>query len=121
MKLKRSVVIDAPVDEVWAAVRRFDGVAAWNPGVKTAVMESGGPTETGSVRRLEIVDGSVFRETLLAHSDLAIPTTLLKVRYRVAITSPVTASLKLPRAIVLWAYGRESLSARCSTKRNLSD
>ena len=70
MKLKRSVVIDAPVDEVWAAVRRFDGVAAWNPGVKTAVMESGGPTETGSVRRLEIVDGSVFRETLLAHSDL---------------------------------------------------
>ncbi len=70
MKVKRSVVIDAPINEVWRAVRRFDGVAAWNPGVTAAVMESGAPTEVGSVRRLDIADGSVFRETLLAHSDL---------------------------------------------------
>ena len=33
-------------------------------------MESGAPTEVGSVRKLDIVDGSVFRETLLAFSDL---------------------------------------------------
>ncbi len=70
MKVKRSVVIDAPIERVWQAVRRFDGVAAWNPGVSAAVMESGAPTEVGSVRKLDIVDGSVFRETLLAHSDL---------------------------------------------------
>ena len=70
MKVRRSVIIDAPIDDVWRAVRRFDGVAEWNPGVSAARMESGAPTEVGSVRKLDIVDGSVFRETLLAHSDL---------------------------------------------------
>ena len=70
MKVKRSVIIDTPIDRVWQVVRRFDGVADWNPGVTAALMESGSPTEVGSVRKLDIVDGSVFRETLLAHSDL---------------------------------------------------
>ena len=70
MKVMRSVVIDAPIDRVWRAIRRFDGVAAWNPGVTAARLESGSPTEIGAVRALDIVDGSVFRETLLAHSDL---------------------------------------------------
>jgi hypothetical protein len=41
VKVFRSVVIGAPIDRVWAAVRR-----------------------------LEIVDGTVFHETPLAHSDL---------------------------------------------------
>ncbi len=70
MKVKRSVVNDAPIHRVWHAVRRYDGVADWNPGVSAATMESGSATEIGSVRKLDIVDGSVFRETLLAHSDL---------------------------------------------------
>lgn len=70
MKVFRSVVIDAPIDRVWQTVRRFDGVAAWNPGVAAARMESGSATEVGSIRALDIVDGTVFRETLLAHSDV---------------------------------------------------
>lgn len=70
MKVFRSVVLDAPVEEVWAAVRAFDGVVVWNPGVATARMETGSPTAVGSVRHLDIVDGTVFRETLLAHSDI---------------------------------------------------
>lgn len=70
MKLMRSVVIDAPIDEVWAEVRNFDGVVNWNPGVVGATLESGLPTQVGAVRKLDIVDGTVFRETLLAHSDL---------------------------------------------------
>lgn len=69
MHVFRSMVIEAPIADVWAAVRRFDGVAAWNPGVSSARMESGAPTETGHIRHLDIVDGTVFRETLLAHSD----------------------------------------------------
>lgn len=69
MKVMRSVIIDAPIDRVWDAVRRFDGVVNWNPGVTGAVMETGSPTEVGSVRALDIADGSRFRETLLAHSD----------------------------------------------------
>ena len=70
MKVLRSMVLDAPIADVWAAVRAFDAVVDWNPGVVAARMESGSPTAVGSVRRLDIADGTVFRETLLAHSDL---------------------------------------------------
>ncbi len=70
MKVMRSVIIEAPIDRVWAAVRAFDAVADWNPGVAAARMESGSATAVGSIRYLDIVDGTVFRETLLAHSDL---------------------------------------------------
>lgn len=70
MKVFTSVIIDAPLETVWAAVRAFDGVVNWNPGVTAARMESGAATCVGSVRHLDIVDGSIFRETLLAHSDL---------------------------------------------------
>lgn len=70
MKVYRSMVIPFPIDEVWASVRAFDGVSTWNPAVAAATMESGTATTVGAVRRLEIVDGNVFRETLLAHSDL---------------------------------------------------
>ena len=69
MKVMRSVIIDAPIEKVWARVRNFDGVVKWNPGVTAAVMESGSPTEVGAVRKLNIADGSIFLETLLAHSD----------------------------------------------------
>ena len=69
MHVYRSMLIDAPVDRVWAAVRAFDNVAAWNPAVTAARMETGSATATGSIRHLDISDGTVFRETLLAHSD----------------------------------------------------
>ena len=70
MRVFRSMVLDAPLAQVWAAVRAFDAVVDWNPGVVAARMESGSPTAVGSVRHLDIADGTVFRETLLAHSDL---------------------------------------------------
>ena len=69
MYVFRSMIIEAPIAQVWAAVRAFDGVAAWNPGVERAVLENGAATATGTVRSLETGDGAVFRETLLAHSD----------------------------------------------------
>lgn len=69
MHVFRSMIIDAPTDRVWSAVRAFDGVAAWNPGVISARLERGAPTEVGALRHLDAADGTVFRETLLAHSD----------------------------------------------------
>ena len=69
MHVFRSMIIDADVSKVWAAVRAFDGVEYWNPGVVKATLENGAATATGTVRKLDIVDGTVFRETLLAHSD----------------------------------------------------
>ena len=70
MKIMRSVIIDAPLARVWQAVRKFDSVVNWNPGVSGARIESGSATQVGSIRYLDIADGSAFRETLLAHSDL---------------------------------------------------
>lgn len=69
MHVFRSLIIDAEIDRVWATVRAFDGVAHWNPGVESAKLENGAPTEVGTIRKLDIADGTVFRETLLAHSD----------------------------------------------------
>lgn len=69
MHVFRSMIIDAEIDRVWAAVRNFDGVAHWNPGVELATLETGTSTATGSIRSLQIADGTVFRETLLVHSD----------------------------------------------------
>ncbi len=69
MHVFRSMVLDAPIDQVWSLVRSFDGVAGWNPAVSAARMESGSAITPGSIRHLDIVDGSVFRETLLALSD----------------------------------------------------
>ncbi|MEM6589289.1 MAG: SRPBCC family protein [Pseudomonadota bacterium] len=69
MHVFRSMIINADIDRVWQAVRAFDGVAAWNPGVTTAKLENGAPTATGTIRKLDVPDGTVFRETLLAHSD----------------------------------------------------
>ena len=70
MHVYRSMLIDAPIARAWSAVRAFDGVSAWNPAVTTARMESGSATSVGSIRHLDIADGTVFRETLLAHSDV---------------------------------------------------
>ena len=69
MHVYRSMIIDETIERVWQAVRAFDGVAAWNPGVETAVLENGAPTATGTIRSLQTRDGGIFRETLLAHSD----------------------------------------------------
>lgn len=69
MHVFRSMIIEAPVACAWQALRRFDAVASWNPGVTGAKMESGGATEVGAVRRLEAADGSLWRETLIGHSD----------------------------------------------------
>jgi hypothetical protein len=65
-----SSVIDAPADEVWEAVRRFDAVAEVLPFVESSPIEDGrDPTAVGAVRVVTQTDGGVFREVLVAHSD----------------------------------------------------
>ena len=71
MYVFRSVIIDANIDTVWKTIRDFDGVVHWSTGVTGARMESGNATTIGAIRYLDIVDGTYFRETLLAHSDIA--------------------------------------------------
>jgi hypothetical protein len=65
-----SSVVDAPAEEVWATIRRFDAAANWLPFVKSSPIEEGGdPTRVGCVRVITQTDGKVFREVLVALSD----------------------------------------------------
>jgi len=66
-----STVIGAPIEQVWAHIRDFNGLPGWHPGVKESVIEDGGPSDrVGCIRRLTLPDGGVIREQLLELSDL---------------------------------------------------
>ncbi|POM22443.1 Polyketide cyclase / dehydrase and lipid transport [Actinomadura rubteroloni] len=103
-----SAVLNATADEVWAYVRDFAGLAAWMPGVDTAVIEDGGPGDRiGCVRRL-IGPGSVFRERLTALDDaarryayetLSCPLPVRDVRGRIRV-APVPGT---GRALIEWS------------------
>jgi hypothetical protein len=65
-----SSVIDAPIAEAWAVIRRFDAPGDWLPFVASSpIVEGDGPTAVGAVRIATQHDGGVFREVLVAHSD----------------------------------------------------
>jgi hypothetical protein len=65
-----SSVIDAPADEVWGAIRDFNGLPTWHPVVAASEIEGGLPSgEVGCVRVLTLGDGAKVVETLLELSD----------------------------------------------------
>jgi NADPH:quinone reductase-like Zn-dependent oxidoreductase len=69
-EVRRSTIIDAPVDAVWRALRDFNGHADWHPIVAASEIEDGrAGDEVGAVRRFRLQDGAVLRELLLKHSD----------------------------------------------------
>ena len=65
----RSAVIPAPVDQVWAVVRQFDGLPAWHPVIASSSLDSGQEGHVGAVRRLVTGDGGVIVERLLKLDD----------------------------------------------------
>ena len=66
-----SSAIHAPIEEVWARIRDFNGLADWHPAVAKSEIEGGGPSDrVGCVRVLTLQDGGVIRERLLEMSDL---------------------------------------------------
>jgi hypothetical protein len=66
-----SSVIDAPIDQVWARIRDFNGLPGWHPGVARSEIEGGEPAnQPGCVRVLTLGNGAVMRERLLEMSDL---------------------------------------------------
>ena len=69
--VKRSTVIDAPIEEVWDVIRDFNGHDRWHPEVADSQIERGRPSDmVGCVRNFRLKDGSALRERLLALSDL---------------------------------------------------
>ena len=69
-EVRRSTVIDAPIEVVWRALRDFNGHNEWHPIVAESIIEDGrAGDEVGAVRRFRLQDGAELRELLLKHSD----------------------------------------------------
>lgn len=65
-----SGVVPAPVEDVWAAVRGFDTIDDWHPGITDCTVESDlTGDQVGAVRSFRAGETSL-REKLLAHSDI---------------------------------------------------
>ena len=68
--IRRTTVIDAPVDELWSILRDFNSHSRWHPGVQTSRIEGGETGDRiGAVRDFRLTDGSRIREQLLYLSD----------------------------------------------------
>ena len=70
MKVFESTIINAPAEQIWAVLRDFVRLTAWSGAVTGAHITNGKAVDqVGAIRHLDIVDGTVFIETLVAHSD----------------------------------------------------
>lgn len=69
-KVTISSVIDAPVEQVWARIRDFNGLPSWHPRMVESHIEDGKEaTAIGCVRNFKLVSGATVREKLLDFSD----------------------------------------------------
>ena len=65
-----SSAIDAPIDDVWARIRDFNGLPAWHPAIADSHIENGEPSDkVGCIRNFNLKDGGNIREQLLTLSD----------------------------------------------------
>ena len=70
IEVLRSAVIDRPIEQVWAAIRDFNGLAAWEPAVASSHIEDGLSSDAvGCVRNFVLQDGTRIRERLLDLND----------------------------------------------------
>ena len=70
VRVRRSAVIDAPIERVWAVLRDFNSHSAWHPAVGPSAIEHDEPADqVGCVRAFTLQDGNQIREQLLALSD----------------------------------------------------
>ena len=70
IRVRRSAVIDAPIDRVWAVLRDFNSHSAWHPAVGPSRIENDEPADqVGCIRNFTLKDGNHIREQLLALSD----------------------------------------------------
>lgn len=71
VKVIKSTIVDAPVENVWDIIRDFNGHDRWHPEVAVSTIERSEPSDrVGCVRRFKLNDGQELREKLLTLSDL---------------------------------------------------
>ncbi|MGW4229509.1 SRPBCC family protein [Streptomyces sp. NPDC004980] len=65
-----SSVFTSSADETWAVVRQFNSLPDWHPAIRASDITGGGDGLTpGAVRVLTGMDGSIYRERLVALDD----------------------------------------------------
>jgi len=70
VKVVKSTVVDAPIDEVWQLLRDFNGHDRWHPAVAVSrIEERRSSDEIGCVRDFALKQGGAIREQLLSLSD----------------------------------------------------
>jgi NADPH:quinone reductase-like Zn-dependent oxidoreductase len=70
VRVRKSTVIDAPLEAVWRFLRDFNGHDRWHPIVAESLIEDGRHAdEIGCVRRFRLKEGGWLREQLLKLSD----------------------------------------------------
>jgi uncharacterized protein YndB with AHSA1/START domain len=69
IEVTSSTVIAAPARRVWALVRDFNAMPAWNATLRHSAIENGPADRIGCRRRLTFDDGSVWVHELTALSD----------------------------------------------------
>src|ERR1700728_2658734 len=71
VEIRRSTVVRAPLEAVWAVLRNFNGHDRWHPAVASSEIEEGAEDDqVGAVRNFQLIDGGRIREELLALSDV---------------------------------------------------
>lgn len=69
--VRKSTVIEAPLEAIWGLVRDFNSHGDWHPAIAESHVEDGrGGDEVGCVRRFRLRDGGELREQLLKLSDV---------------------------------------------------
>lgn len=69
-KVYISTILNAPVAEIWARIRDFNGLPGWTPFVAESRIEQNQPADkVGCIRNFTLKDGGRIREQLLALSD----------------------------------------------------
>lgn len=61
-----TVTIDASASKVWHAIKDFNALNTWHPGVATDAIVSGANNTVGAVRLLTLKGGGTVKEKLLA-------------------------------------------------------
>lgn len=70
VEVRRSTVLDAPLEAVWEVLRDFNGHDRWHPAVTTSRLDGGKRTDqVGAVRNFRLTGGERIREQLLSLSD----------------------------------------------------
>lgn len=70
VQVRRSTVLNAPLEAVWEVLRDYNGHDRWHPAVATSRVEDGRRTDQiGCVRDFRLTGGERVREQLLSLSD----------------------------------------------------